>query len=148
MIPHPEDPIALEAFDRFDQAIAEVNADLGIGNRDGFYASSPARDDGPELTVARYESPNDLRTITIGIIAVDLTSITMARNDCGTQLRPKQVAGLCDSRGSDELPREFGKNVSANEFEDLHELVSRRIEDGSFVRKRHIPLIPTVFLAR
>lgn len=93
--PNLSDPITQETYEDLDRTLADINSELGIENRDDFYASSSDRRSW--ISFSRYIGPDDLRVITIsGSVFTDDDSAAatniMLRNDAGSLTNRRQIA--------------------------------------------------------
>ncbi len=133
--PHPESPISDEAFGELDNVIKEVNDQLGIGNRDRYFALSEGKDGEPAVSVGRYEGPDELRVLDVSITDKGVHSNVMARNDAGTFRNPNQVAGSRTVFGKSGTIAEKESVLPNQELVDVTKLVAERLEQQRFTKK-------------
>lgn len=138
--PHPDRPVSDAVFGVLDAAILAINQELAIDNADRHVAVSESFPDVPDVSISRYEGPDGLKVLSIGIRAEDLFLSFMARNDAGTKTdRWQNAASLTLMRHSmilDEEPQLTDADVAA-----FAVAVPERAQGYPFIKKRK-----TIFL--
>ena len=131
--PHQTMPITEKSFNHLDHLISVAYIFAGITKASGYYAYSPPQSANSfPISMTRYEGPKGLRILTVGAKIGNFSVNSMFRNDAGTKLSPREIAGSLDVLKPPGTIIDTDESLSDLDINNLVDLIGVRLRNQTF----------------